>query len=398
MNKTWLILMLLPTMASAQGFWMRYAKNPPAAFVDSAYEQKEAEREAKKVRFIYDVDFDSYFDNREYYEIGDHYQIPQTLFAFRLSPTVGVQIKDRIGGSHRLIAGVRYTQPLGGNWKDANVVPTAYYHFSHYGVNLQLGAIPYENRILSMPDWLQYDSIAYARPNIQGALISYQDKRGYAEFMCDWRGALAQDRREMFRILFNGQYQHKWFFTGGLVHMNHTACSGDPEKHAAESLYDDVNVSAHIGLDFTQMTPLDSLAIKVSYIYGYARDRKNEQSFNMHGMLAEVYLNWWFLGVKNTTYVGNNLQPLRNADNLGTPIGSLMCQGDPFYQATFYNRTDFFVYLYRSSFVNCYMSWNMHYDNCTKRLQHQQQLIVRFDLNGVLHDKQGALLRGLFEK
>lgn len=395
---SWIILSLFPFMVNAQGFWLRYAKTQPKEFVDTVYERKEAEREAKKVRFIYNVDFESYFDNREYYELGDHCQIPQTLFSFRLSPTVGVRIKDRIGGSHKLIAGVRYTQPLGGNWKNVNVVPTAYYHFSNYGVNLQLGAIPYENRIMSMPDWLQYDSIAYARPNIQGALITYQDKRGFVEFMCDWRSALDWHRREMFRILFNGQYQYKWFFVGGLAHMNHTACSADPELHSQESLYDDINLGVHVGFDFTQLTPLDSLAIKATYIYGIARDRKNNEKYQPQGVLIELYANWWFLGVKNTTYIGDNLQPLRYADNLGTPIGSLMCQGDPFYQATFYNRTDIFAYIYRSSFVNCYMSWNMHYDNVSKRLQHQQQLIVRFNLDGLHKDKTGSLLRGMFDK
>ena len=112
--------------------------------------------------------------------------------------------------------------------------------------------------------------------------------------------------------------------------------------------------------------------------------------------MLEVYANWWFLGLKNTLYVGDNLQPLLQSDNLGTPIGALMCQGDPFYQARFYNRTDLFVYLYRASFVNCYFSYNMHYQG--GRLQSQQQLIVRFNLGGLKTQKRGTLLRGLFDK
>lgn len=390
-----------------RGYWQRFVKNPRRIPVDTAWENKEARRDAKKLRFIYNVDFESYFDNREYWDRapfgpqrdGEHrIQMPQTIFSFRLSPTVGLRINDRLGGSHKLIAGVRYTQPLGGNWSDAKVAPTAYYHFSNFGLNLQLGAIPYENRIMPMPDWLQYDSLVYARPNIQGALFTYQDHRGYVEFMCDWRGSQTRERREMFRVLINGQYQYKWFFVGGLAHLNHTAGTANPETQEEESLYDDMNLSAHIGFDFTQLTPFDSLALKVSYIYGRQRDRGKDKQSDNHGMLIELYANWWFLGLKNTTYIGNNLQPMRYQDNLGTPIGSLMCQGDPFYQATFYNRTDIFAYIYRSSYVNCYMSWNMHYDNVCKRLQHQQQLIVRFSLDGLRKDKTGSLLRGMFDK
>ncbi|MCQ2343071.1 MAG: hypothetical protein MJZ75_06275 [Paludibacteraceae bacterium] len=384
-----------------RGFWQRYSRSPRMVAPDTAWTNAEARRDAKRVRLVYNVDFDSYFDNREYKDKGsmptDRVQMPQTIFSFRLSPTVGVRINDRVGGSHSLIAGVRYTQPLGGNWRDAKVIPTAYYHFQSKGVNLQLGAIPYENRILSMPDWLQYDSLVYARPNIQGALISYQDRRGFVEFMCDWRGSQSMERREMFRLLVDGQYQYKWFFVGGLAHLNHTAGSADPEIHAYESLYDDLNLGGHVGFDFTRMTSLDSLTVKATYICGIARDREREVEFHPQGVLVELYANWWFLGVKNTTYIGDNLQPLRWSDNGGSPIGALMCQGDPFYQATFYNRTDLFAYFYRSAYVNCYFSWNLHYDNVCRRLQNQQQLIVRFSLDG-LYRQPDRNLRGLFDK
>ena len=89
----------------------------------------------------------------------------------------------------------------------------------------------------------------------------------------------------------------------------------------------------------------------------------------------------------NTLYFGDNLQPMR-------PRSEVLCLGDPFYQSRLYNRTDLFVYLYRSSFVNMYFSWNMHYD--LHRLQHQQQLIVRFNLDGMKN--RNTYLRGLFDK
>jgi hypothetical protein len=56
-------------------------------------------------------------------------------------------------------------------------------------------------------------------------------------------------------------------------------------------------------------------------------------------------------------------------------------------------------YLYRSSFVNFYFSWNMHYD--THQLQHQQQMIVRFQLEPLMRELAGRkqpCLRGLFDK
>lgn len=386
-----LLLMALPIVAQvdsvpAEGFWLRYSKHHRMVARDTAYEARQMRLEAKRVRFVYDVDFDAYFDNREY---DTRYQMPQTIFNTRLSPSVGVRIRDYSGGKHTLMAGVRYTQRLGGDWKDVQFDPTAFYRYQFRGFDLALGAIPYEQRLRALPDWLLYDSIAYWHPNIQGALFQYSDHRGYVSLMCDWRGARTWSRREMFRIIADGEYRHKWLLVGGLAHLNHTACTD--ENGPEESLFDDINVNVNLGADLTKYTPLDSLSIRAGYIYGFARERRVSDTRHVHGLLIELYANWWFIGLKNTFYYGNNLQPLRHR------IGATMCQGDPFYQSPLYNRTDIFLYLYRSSFVNFYFSWNMHYDG--HMLQHQQQIIARFSLDGVLNHKgDKPYLRGLFDK
>ena len=370
----------------ATGFWTRYAHSQRLVAVDTAFQQKILEQRSKRVSFAYDVDFETYFDNREY---QGPYKVPQTIFNFRLSPSVGVRIRDNAGGTHTLMAGVRYTQRLGGNWSDVQFDPTAYYRYSYRGLNLAMGAIPYEQRLRALPDWLMYDSITYYHPNIQGALFSYEDQRGYVSFMCDWRSAQTQTRREMFRLLLDGEYHYKFFCVGGLAHMNHMAFANN--EHDGEYLYDDVNLSAHIGFDVTQYTPLDSLALRVSYIYGYSRKRGANEIYQPQGVQVELYANWWFLGVKNTFYYGDNLQPFR------VQMGADLYQGDPFYQSRLYNRTDLFVYLYRSSFVNFFFSWNMHYD--TFHLTHQQQLCVRFNLYGLLNPElKNTYIRSIFDK
>ena len=186
------------------GFWTRFAKEPVAYTPDSAYTARYEERARKPVQLLYDVDFTTYFDNREYYP---PYQIPQTILNFRLSPEIGVRILDRAGGKHELVAGVNYTQRLGGNWRDVQFNPIAYYRFRYRGFSVAMGAIPYTQRIRPMPEWLLYDSIAYYHPNMQGAHLSYQDQRGFIELMCDWRGAQTPERREMFRLVAtDGQF------------------------------------------------------------------------------------------------------------------------------------------------------------------------------------------------
>lgn len=370
----------------AVGFWTRFAKEPVEMPLDSAFAAKQQARETRPVAFHYDVDFATYFDNREY---KAPYQMPQTILNYRLSPEVGVRILDRAGGRHRLAAGVSYTQRLGGNWRDVQFDPIAYYLFDYHGLSVAMGAVPYRQRIMPLPDWLLYDSIAYYHPNIQGAHIAYRDRRGFVEFMCDWRGAQTVERREMFRLILNGQYNYKWLQTGGLAHLNHKASFAAPNH---EGVMDDINLHAFVGADLTQYTPLDSLSLRAGYIFGYQRDREKADVFLNHGMIVELYASWWFLGIKNTLYYGDNLQPLR-------PRNAFLCMGDPFYQSRIYNRTDIFAYLYRSSFVNLSLSWNMHYDGM--HLQHQQQMIVRFQLEPLMAELSGArrpYLRGLFDK
>lgn len=380
-----IVLMLVGTMAvSAQGFWGRYSKKEKVEFRDSVWEAKQETLEQKKVRFIYDLDFLTYFDNREY---DAPYQIPQTIFNTRLSPSVGVRIKDNVGGRHDLVGGVRYTQRLGGNWKDVQFDPTAYYRWRYKGFDLSMGAIPFENRVRPLQDWLLYDSIAYMHPNIQGALLQYSDHRGYVSAMADWRGAQTATRREMFRVIIDGEFRWKGLIAGGLAHLNHTAGTADNDTLP---LYDDLNLGVNVGFDATQYVPLDSLSLRVGYICGLARDRMHSVTYNPQGMFVELFVNWWFLGLKNTFYYGDNLQPFRG------DIGALMCQGDPFYQSRLYDRLDLFAYLYRSSFVDFYFSYNFHFDNLG-HVGEQQQLIVRFNLDGLLSRRQGNI-RALFDK
>ena len=367
------------------GFWSRFAQQPVTMPVDSAYAAAYEQRAARPVQLLYDVDFTTYFDNREYHA---PYQIPQTILNFRLSPQIGVRLLDRAGGRHELAAGVSYTQRLGGDWRDVQFDPVAWYHFNYRGFDAGMGAIPYTKRIMPMPEWLMYDSLTYFHPNIQGALFQYSDKRGFVEFMCDWRGAQTEERREMFRIVLDGRYQYRWLQVGGLAHMNHKAGFAKTYEHVT----DDMHLHAFAGADLTDYTPFDSLSVRAGYIFGFQQDRGKHDTFLNHGLIVELYACWWFLGLKNTFYYGDNLQPLRpRNENSGL--------GDPFYQSRIYNRTDIFAYLYRSSFVNFYFSWNMHYDGIS--LQHQQQMIVRFQLEPLMQElagRQKPYLRGLFDK
>lgn len=339
-----------------------------------------------KPRFLYNVDAAVWFDNREYHGPWQH---DQTLLAFRLSPEIGVGLADKEGGAHRLMAGVHYTQPMGSDWRDARFTPTLYYQYQYKGFTMNLGEIPYKYFISQLPDFMRYDSIAYARPNIEGALVQYQSRHGFVEAMLDWRGMQRVDQREMFRVTIDGEYSYQGFFryfVGGLAQMNHKANHSRPTPR--EGVCDDIYIAPNIGVDFSSPTHLDTLSIRASYIFGYQRQRKYDVTYFPQGLLLEFMINWRWLGLKNTFYYGDNLMPFYGI------YGADLNQGDPFYQSKIYNRTDFYVYILHKSFINCYFSWNMHWVP-QGGLQHQQQLIAVFSLDGI---KKESKLRGFFDK
>lgn len=67
--------------------------------------------EGDKVRFAYDVDFEMRFDNREYYRSA--FSPSMTIFGARLTPSVGLDIYQDRGMSHRLMMGIDVSKDFG---------------------------------------------------------------------------------------------------------------------------------------------------------------------------------------------------------------------------------------------------------------------------------------------
>ncbi len=333
--------------------------------------------------FLYNVEALSYFDNREY---KNEYVHSRTLFGFRLSPEVGVGFSDKADGHHRLMGGVHYNQPIGNNLKSAYFTPTIYYEYARKRLTMSLGAVPFTHMKQSLPDYLQYDSLTYMRPNIQGALIQYQAPKFTGEVFCDWRSIQTETQREAFRIVLMAQYHPGMFYFGGNLQINHLAST----TIIKQGVCDDIMVNPFVGLDFTRLLPLDSLSLQVGYILAYAWDRVREENPSFPGGIhVDLTARWKRLGLHNTLYAGKNIMPLYNS------VGALLYQGDPLYQDPFHDRLDIYFCIVRHPAVSCYFSWNFHFLSSAKRLNHQQQLTVCFNLDA-LHNTQN--LKNLFGK
>ena len=310
---------------------------------------------------LWSADFVGFFDNREY---KSEYQQSQTLFATRISPEIGIGLD---GNRHRIMAGVSWIQPLGSSINESMVRPTAYYRYVGSSFRMSIGAFPRTQLLASQSDAFVYDSLRYFRPNIQGALFQYSGRNGYAEAYIDWRSMQTRNRREAFLIGLQGEFRSGVWLAGGEVQMNHLArTKGAPESI---SVMDDILLHPTVGLNLSRCTPLDSLALRVGYLLGLQRNRGIGTWHHPQGGTADLVLQWRWLGLKNTLYVGQNQYPFY------PEFGPLLNQGDPFYQARFYNCTRLYAYLFRNPYVNCLASFNIHCNAGKTDLQ--QQLVVR---------------------
>lgn len=320
----------------------------------------------KAQNLLWKVDMTGFFDNREY---KSPYQTSQTFFGTRLSPEIGLGIdKDR----HRIMVGGSWIQSFGSPLKDSEFKPTVYYQYSgRNGFSMNVGSFARTHLIESLPAILLYDSLTYFRPNIEGVLFQYQRDRGYGEVFIDWRRKQTEQEREAFLISASGRWMPGIFFAGGHAVMNHLA---RPKNSPDDiSVVDDILLNPYVGIDLRNRLPLDDFSLQVGYVISLERIRSIGTWHRPQGMLAQLSAEWRFIGLNNILYIGDNQQPFY------PQFGSLLNQGDPFYQSTRYNRTDLYAYLFRNRWVNCFFSLNFHYSK--ESFDTQQQFILRFDID-----------------
>lgn len=319
------------------------------------------------------VDFNTFLDNRE----GDDFYTPtETIFKTRLAPEIGLSF---LNGTHRISGGVTWIQPVGNGWNDYKLCPTLYYRYTSPTWRLSLGMLPRTQLIDPMPDVLWSNDMAFNEPNIRGFLIQYVRPQGYAELSLDWRGLQSETQREAFNVNFNGLWNPKGIFlVGGHLMMNHLAKQKNPP--VGQNIVDDMLINPLVGVNLAKVTPLDSFTIKAGLLMSLERDRNTDGWQTPAGALIEIVAEWRFLGIKNTLYAGNAQFPLYGE------FGSILNMGEPYYQSSFYNRTNVYAYILRNRFVNLEASLNFHYTK--EAFGFQQQLLLRVYIDNELWRKR----------
>ncbi len=296
---------------------------------------------------LWNVSFNSFFDNREY---NSQYNHSQTFFGSRLTPEAGLSVGD----GQKIMAGVNLYLENGKKQFQEQPEVTLYYEYNSSNFAANAGIFPRERMMGNFPSAFLYDSLAIYDPNMSGILLQRKSERGFVEFAIDWNGFRTQTTRESFLMLSAGQYNFTHLFVGYHLSYFHYARTWNPT--ANEHLVDNGLFHLFTGINLTPDSGIDSAYIQAGYLQGLERIRGTGKSESPKGLLAEIFYQHKDVGVKNTLYLGQHQM------NYFKEYGNNIYWGDPYFQSNCYNRTELFWNIVKKQNLSLKLSSIHHYD------------------------------------
>lgn len=367
--------------------------------------------EEDRVRFAYEVDFETRFDNREYYRSA--FSPSMTIFGARLTPTLGLDIYQNKDISHRLMAGIDVMKDFGASpvskllsggadtpetsLKQNNTglfrEMTLYYNLNTYtgkvGLQLYAGIFPRRAVQGDYSDVFFSDSLRFYDNNIEGVLLRIRSPKNYWEVGCDWMGQFGQVRKEKFMIFSYGQSNVTPFFMVGYSgYMYHFASS-----QKARGVVDNILLNPFVKFDFSDCLDFQELSVRLGWLQAMQHDRVfvGHYVFPCGGEL-DLGVKKWNVAIRNRLFCGTDMMPYYNStDAGGDKYGDRLYFGDPFYRmhddaaagTGVYDRVEVFYEPQVGSYLKIGVGARFHfhgsrYSGC------QQVLSLKFNLAQIL--------------
>ena len=294
-----------------------------------------ASREEQRPRFSYELLAQTYFDNRENDGNPTPFTPSTTLFAQQLTPQVGLAFSGD-GVRHRFMLGLDASCYFGAPAKPMGRIDKvlAYYKldktFSDGGTFTAIGGIfpkTYYKGLYTRA--FVSDSARFTGRNCQGMRLAYENKKMMAEVICYWIGMKQGTTRERFQIWSSAYYDFlPWLRLGYALSMDHFACSD-----VAPNVVDNHLLRPFLAFDLSSLVPLQRLYADVGGYVGYQRDRASHGYAIPGGVELNAEVRHWNVGVRNSLYVGTNLEPLANyRDPVGIRYAGRLYIGEHYYR------------------------------------------------------------------
>lgn len=323
----------------------------------------------KAVEFDYDIDFNYFFDNREFKASFDMFMDSDAFNIARFSPSFGVRASQGRNLTHRLMAGVNLTKGLGENpitdktfsqgEDDPGLINSKlfkeifYYYNMEARLNsglLELVAGVYPRNMMKGEYGRAFfsDYVMMFDPEMEGVLVQFNTPRLFAEAGYDWLGQRGLDRYERYMVHSAGSYQiTDWVSAGWAASYMHI---GDSYIFTCDA--DDILFNPYAKADFGHQMGLQEISVKAGVLASMQADWTVETSPHFPvGGEGIVTVRNWDAGIENTLFFGDNLMPFKSSVYSDSGISSyytdLLYLSEPFYftrrgYASGYDRLELF--------------------------------------------------------
>ncbi len=347
--------------------------------------------DAHTVRFAYDVNFDMNFDNREFSRSG--FSRSMTIFAARLTPSVGISIDSRKGLSHRVMAGVDIMKDFGSSEHDIFREVTLYYQMDRRigktDMTVYAGVFPKRVTEGHYSEAFFSDSLRFYDNNQEGLLLKFRRPAAYFELGCDWYGQYSQTIREKFLVFSSGEGKVAPVLSLGYsFYMCHFAGSRE-----VSGVVDNILANPYARFDFGHLIGLQRFSLRLGWLQAMQNDRRNIGRYVFPcGGEFDVEVSNWNVSIRNSMFYGTDMMPYYNMhDAGGYKYGNRLYLGDPFYRVKddgtggsgLYDRLDVFWTPYISRFLNIHIGARFHF-NGFRYSGCQQMVKLGFNLQELL--------------
>lgn len=321
----------------------------------------------------------SFFDNGEYRLIDDNYS--QSMLGFRLSPEVGISYKN-----FSLFTGANLQTNFGAPEFINHASFIGYFQYKTEHHDFRFGAFPREKLLDNYTNFYIRDSFLYFRPNMAGIFYELSGENNFINVWLDWTGCQSKTLRETFFAGLSGEQRFNWFFISLLGYYYHYA--GTEPISGDGCVHDNGQGQVTLGVDFSERVPnLHKLRFQAGYTLGYECKRDHQTPISMPmGLVLDLHAEYWRIGTRTLYRYGDPLYTVPT-DNF-----SFTYWGNPFLGARSYLQSQWYVTLFRNSFVEAKAAFVFHLQGNHFGTQQMVQLSV--NLNGSVYSKREAEIRG----
>lgn len=370
--------------------------------------------EKNDVRFAYDVDFNMNFDNREYYR--SNYSTSMTIFGARLTPSVGIHVKQSKSINHKIMLGIDIMKDFGASPVSPEIAGTdspetssslsntkllremtLYYRLHKQGgkneMMLYAGIFPRSAMEGSYSEAFFSDSLKFYDNNLEGILMKLRRPKAYFELGCDWMGQYGESRREKFMIFSSGEGKVAPILSLGYsVYMYHFASCND-----VRGVVDNILANPYARFDFGHLLGLQTFSMRFGWLQGMQNDRKNVGTYVYPcGGEFDIEVRKWNLALKNSLFYGTDMMTYyNNVDSGGYKYGCRLYFGDPFYRVHdegetgpgIYDRIELCYEPKIGRFLNIRIAARFHFNDFTYS-GCQQVVALRFNLQELVNRRK----------